>query len=165
MATSSDRRAIMVTYEPHSEFRVAFESTAPAQPAGSAEPWLTPEGIRSTPLQRGRPRRHRLPRTWPGIAPYLRGPYPTMYVNQPWTIRRYAGFSTAEIPTRSIAVTSPPGKKVFRSRSTSPPPRLDSDHPRVSGDVGMAGVAMNSIYDMRTLFAGIPLDQMSVSMT
>ncbi len=104
--------------------------------------------------------------TFPGIAPYLRGPYPTMYVTQPWTVRQYAGFSTAEDSTRSTGAISPPGKEASRSRSISPRTAATTRiHPRVAGDVGMAGVAIDSIYDMRTLFSGIPLDQMSVSMT
>ena len=104
--------------------------------------------------------------TWPGIAPYLRGPYPTMYVNQPWTIRQYAGFSTAEDSNAFYRRNLAAGQKGLSVAFDLATHRgYDSDHPRVSGDVGMAGVAIDSIYDMRTLFAGIPLDQMSVSMT
>src|SRR5829696_642430 len=146
---------------------VAFEPVAPTQPAGSAEPWLTPEGILAKPgysetdlggidfLE-----------TWPGVAPYLRGPYPTMYVNQPWTIRQYAGFSTAEDSNAFYRRNLAAGQKGLSVAFDLATHRgYDSDHPRVSGDVGMAGVAIDSIYDMRTLFAGIPLDEMSVSMT
>src|SRR6202046_5460952 len=77
--------------------KIAFEKNAPASPAGGAEPWLTPEGFRVKPGY-GEADLDGIDflDTWPGIAPYLRGPYPTMYVNQPWTIRQYAGFSTAE---------------------------------------------------------------------
>jgi methylmalonyl-CoA mutase len=104
--------------------------------------------------------------TWPGIAPYLRGPYPTMYVNQPWTIRQYAGFSTAEDSNAFYRRNLAAGQKGLSVAFDLATHRgYDSDHPRVSGDVGMAGVAIDSIYDMRTLFSGIPLDQMSVSMT
>ncbi|HSR58673.1 MAG TPA: methylmalonyl-CoA mutase, partial [Candidatus Binataceae bacterium] len=104
--------------------------------------------------------------TWPGIAPYLRGPYPTMYVNQPWTVRQYAGFSTAEDSNAFYRRNLAAGQKGLSVAFDLATHRgYDSDHPRVSGDVGMAGVAIDSIYDMRTLFAGIPLDQMSVSMT
>ncbi|QIG49593.1 methylmalonyl-CoA mutase [Nordella sp. HKS 07] len=104
--------------------------------------------------------------TWPGIAPYLRGPYPTMYVAQPWTIRQYAGFSTAEDSNafyRRNLAAGQMGLSIAFDLATHR--GYDSDHPRVAGDVGMAGVAIDSIYDMRTLFDGIPLDKMSVSMT
>ncbi|TMJ43964.1 MAG: methylmalonyl-CoA mutase, partial [Alphaproteobacteria bacterium] len=104
--------------------------------------------------------------TWPGIAPYLRGPYPTMYVTQPWTIRQYAGFSTAEDSNafyRRNLAAGQMGLSIAFDLATHR--GYDSDHPRVSGDVGMAGVAIDSILDMRTLFDGIPLDKMSVSMT
>src|SRR3989475_688728 len=146
---------------------VAFEATAPAQPAGSAEPWLTPEGI---PVKPGYSEADLegidFLDTWPGIAPYLRGPYPTMYVNQPWTIRQYAGFSTAEDSNAFYRRNLAAGQKGLSVAFDLATHRgYDSDHPRVSGDVGMAGVAIDSIYDMRTLFAGIPLDKMSVSMT
>jgi methylmalonyl-CoA mutase len=103
---------------------------------------------------------------YPGIAPFLRGPYPTMYVTQPWTIRQYAGFSTAEDSNAFYRRNLAAGQKGLSIAFDLATHRgYDSDHPRVSGDVGMAGVAIDSIYDMRTLFAGIPLDQMSVSMT
>jgi methylmalonyl-CoA mutase len=104
--------------------------------------------------------------TWPGIAPYLRGPYPTMYVTQPWTIRQYAGFSTAEDSNafyRRNLAAGQMGLSIAFDLATHR--GYDSDHPRVAGDVGMAGVAIDSILDMRTLFDGIPLDKMSVSMT
>jgi methylmalonyl-CoA mutase len=104
--------------------------------------------------------------TYPGLPPYLRGPYPTMYVNQPWTIRQYAGFSSAEDSNAFYRRNLAGGQKGLSVAFDLATHRgYDSDHPRVSGDVGMAGVAIDSIYDMRTLFAGIPLDQMSVSMT
>ncbi|MCZ7627652.1 MAG: methylmalonyl-CoA mutase family protein [Microthrixaceae bacterium] len=104
--------------------------------------------------------------TYPGVAPYLRGPYPTMYVNQPWTIRQYAGFSTAEDSNAFYRRNLAAGQKGLSVAFDLPTHRgYDSDNPRVAGDVGMAGVAIDSIYDMRTLFDGIPLDRMSVSMT
>ena len=104
--------------------------------------------------------------TYPGAAPFLRGPYPTMYVNQPWTIRQYAGFSTAEDSNAFYRRNLAAGQKGLSVAFDLATHRgYDSDHPRVAGDVGMAGVAIDSIYDMRTLFSGIPLDQMSVSMT
>ncbi|KAA2251187.1 methylmalonyl-CoA mutase [Solihabitans fulvus] len=104
--------------------------------------------------------------TYPGIAPYLRGPYPTMYVTQPWTVRQYAGFSTAEESNAFYRRNLAAGQKGLSVAFDLATHRgYDSDHPRVAGDVGMAGVAIDSIYDMRQLFDGIPLDQMSVSMT
>ena len=104
--------------------------------------------------------------TWPGFPPYLRGPYPTMYTNQPWTVRQYAGFSTAEESNafyRRNLEAGQHGLSVAFDLATHR--GYDSDHPRVAGDVGMAGVAIDSILDMRALFEGIPLDQMSVSFT
>lgn len=104
--------------------------------------------------------------TRPGIAPYLRGPYPAMYVTQPWTIRQYAGFSTAEDSNAFYRRNLAAGQKGLSIAFDLATHRgYDSDHPRVTGDVGMAGVAIDSIFDMRTLFDGIPLDRMSVSMT
>ena len=104
--------------------------------------------------------------TYPGKAPFLRGPYPAMYAAQPWTIRQYAGFSTAEDSNAFYRRNLAAGQKGLSIAFDLATHRgYDSDHPRVSGDVGMAGVAIDSIYDMRTLFSGIPLDQMSVSMT
>ncbi len=104
--------------------------------------------------------------TLPGIAPYLRGPYPTMYVTQPWTIRQYAGFSTAEESNAFYRRNIAAGQKGLSVAFDLATHRgYDSDHPRVRGDVGMAGVAIDSIFDMRTLLGGIDLSQMSVSMT
>jgi methylmalonyl-CoA mutase len=104
--------------------------------------------------------------TRPGFAPYLRGPYPTMYVNQPWTVRQYAGFSTAEESNAFYRRNLAAGQKGLSIAFDLATHRgYDSDNPRVAGDVGMAGVAIDSILDMRTLFDGIPLDEMSVSMT
>ncbi|WP_307205710.1 methylmalonyl-CoA mutase [Nocardioides zeae] len=131
------------------------------------EPWQSPEGI---PIK---------PRydaadvegldaldTWPGLSPFLRGPYPTMYTTQPWTIRQYAGFSTAEESNAFYRRNLAAGQKGLSVAFDLATHRgYDSDHPRVRGDVGMAGVAIDSIYDTRTLFDGIPLDEMSVSMT
>jgi len=104
--------------------------------------------------------------TYPGIPPYLRGPYPAMYALQPWTVRQYAGFSTAEDSNAFYRRNIAAGQKGLSVAFDLATHRgYDSDHPRVRGDVGMAGVAIDSIYDMRTLFSGIPLEQMSVSMT
>src|SRR5271168_5100507 len=102
----------------------------------------------------------------PGFAPFVRGPRATMYANRPWTIRQYAGFSTAEESNafyRKNLAAGQMGLSVAFDLATHR--GYDSDHPRVVGDVGKAGVAIDSILDMRTLFSGIPLDKMSVSMT
>ena len=102
----------------------------------------------------------------PGVPPYLRGPYPTMYLQRPWTVRQYSGFSTAEDSNafyRRNLAAGQQGVSIAFDLATHR--GYDSDHPRVTGDVGMAGVAIDSIYDMRTLFDHIPLDKVSVSMT
>lgn len=102
----------------------------------------------------------------PGLVPYTRGPYPTMYVNRPWTVRQYAGFSTAEESNAFYRRNLAMGQKGLSVAFDLATHRgYDSDHPRVVGDVGKAGVAIDSIFDMKILFDGIPLDQMSVSMT
>src|SRR5690606_6810300 len=136
-------------------------------PAPDAPAWGTPEGIAVKPLYTGRDLEGLdFLDTYPGAAPYLRGPYPTMYVNQPWTIRQYAGFSTAEDSNAFYRRNLAAGQKGLSVAFDLATHRgYDSDHPRVAGDVGMAGVAIDSIYDMRQLFDGIPLDRMSVSMT
>lgn len=103
---------------------------------------------------------------FPGIAPHTRGPYPTMYVSRPWTVRQYAGFSTAEESNAFYRRNLAMGQKGLSVAFDLATHRgYDSDHPRVTGDVGKAGVAIDSIEDMKILFNGIPLDQMSVSMT
>ncbi|MFJ3659013.1 methylmalonyl-CoA mutase [Streptomyces sp. NPDC090119] len=135
---------------------------------GGAEPlWETPEGIEVKALYTGRDLEGLdFLDTYPGMAPYLRGPYPTMYVNQPWTIRQYAGFSTAAESNAFYRRNLAAGQKGLSVAFDLPTHRgYDSDHPRVTGDVGMAGVAIDSILDMRQLFDGIPLDKMTVSMT
>jgi methylmalonyl-CoA mutase len=152
-----------IAYAPASPTSVA----APAGPASPAAPWLTPEGI-EVKAAYGPDDLRGLDflDTWPGIAPYLRGPYPTMYVTQPWTVRQYAGFSTAEDSNAFYRRNIAAGQKGLSVAFDLATHRgYDSDHPRVKGDVGMAGVAIDSIYDMRTLFGGIDLSQMSVSMT
>ena len=155
--------------EPHPGFRQGrFRGRAAGRiRRGGAQPWLTPEGIPVKPAY-GPDDLDGLAGldSYPGIAPYLRGPYPTMYVTQPWTIRQYAGFSTAEDSNAFYRRNLAAGQKGLSIAFDLATHRgYDSDHPRVAGDVGMAGVAINSIYDMRTLFSGIPLDQMTVSMT
>ena len=131
------------------------------------EAWVSPEGIAVQPGY-GAEATAGLDHldTYPGLAPYLRGPYPTMYVQRPWTIRQYAGFSTAEDSNAFYRRNLAAGQKGLSVAFDLATHRgYDSDHPRVSGDVGMAGVAIDSIYDMRVLFDRIPLDTMSVSMT
>src|ERR1700760_2619988 len=104
--------------------------------------------------------------TLPGFAPFVRGPYPTMYVQKPWTIRQYAGFSTAQESNAFYRRNLAAGQKGLSIAFDLATHRgYDSDNPRVAGDVGMAGVAIDSILDMRQLFDRIPLEQMSVSMT
>ncbi|HEX2216523.1 MAG TPA: methylmalonyl-CoA mutase, partial [Xanthobacteraceae bacterium] len=147
----------------------SVEFAAPRVPARTQTggPWITPEGIAVKPFY-GSTDIVGLDflDTFPGIAPYLRGPYPTMYVTQPWTIRQYAGFSTAEDSNAFYRRNLAAGQKGLSIAFDLATHRgYDSDHPRVTGDVGMAGVAIDSIYDMRTLFSGIPLDRMTVSMT
>src|SRR3954470_15437992 len=147
------------------EWAQAFEE-APGPPFPDAT-WETPRGIPSPPLF--------TPAdlagldfldTLPGLPPFLRGPYPTMYTTQPWTVRQYAGFSTAAESNAFYRRNLAAGQKGLSVAFDLPTHRgYDSDHPRVVGDVGMAGVAIDSILDMRQLFDGIPLDRMSVSMT
>ncbi|TNM40404.1 methylmalonyl-CoA mutase [Nocardioides albidus] len=143
----------------------AAAGSAPARPTG--EGWRSPEGIEIAPSY-GPEDLAGLDAldTYPGLSPFLRGPYPTMYTTQPWTIRQYAGFSTAEESNAFYRRNLAAGQKGLSVAFDLATHRgYDSDHPRVRGDVGMAGVAIDSIYDTRTLFDGIPLDQMSVSMT
>ena len=142
-------------------------ATPAVDPAAGVAPWATPEGIAVKPFYTAADRAGLgFVDSFPGIAPFVRGPYPTMYVNQPWTIRQYAGFSTAEDSNAFYRRNLAAGQKGLSVAFDLATHRgYDSDHPRVAGDVGMAGVAIDSIYDMRTLFSGIPLDRMSVSMT
>ncbi|MBF6130132.1 methylmalonyl-CoA mutase [Nocardia brasiliensis] len=133
--------------------------------------WSTPEGIDVPPVFTRADRDAVVAEgypldTVPGVAPFVRGPYPTMYVNQPWTIRQYAGFSTAADSNAFYRRNLQAGQKGLSVAFDLATHRgYDSDHPRVQGDVGMAGVAIDSILDMRQLFDHIPLDQVSVSMT
>ena len=133
----------------------------------SGEPWPSPEGI----VVKGLYTPADLAGldaldTYPGLTPFLRGPYPAMYSTQPWTIRQYAGFSTAEESNAFYRRNLAAGQKGLSVAFDLATHRgYDSDNPRVVGDVGMAGVAIDSIYDARQLFDGIPLDEMSVSMT
>ncbi|MFC9436317.1 methylmalonyl-CoA mutase [Nocardia sp. NPDC057030] len=133
--------------------------------------WSTPEGIDVPPVFTRADRDAVVAEGYPldsvpGVAPFVRGPYPTMYVNQPWTIRQYAGFSTAADSNAFYRRNLQAGQKGLSVAFDLATHRgYDSDHPRVQGDVGMAGVAIDSILDMRQLFDHIPLDQVSVSMT
>jgi methylmalonyl-CoA mutase len=147
--------------------KVELGSLAGRHAQASGEDWPTPEGIVVKPLYTAADTAGLdFPDGWPGIAPYLRGPYPTMYVTQPWTIRQYAGFSTAEDSNAFYRRNIAAGQKGLSVAFDLATHRgYDSDHPRVKGDVGMAGVAIDSIYDMRILFEGIPLADMTVSMT
>jgi methylmalonyl-CoA mutase len=125
-------------------------------------PWTTPEGIDIASSIAAEDRDAGVP----GSPPFVRGPYPTMYVQSPWTIRQYAGFSTAEDSNAFYRKNLAAGQKGLSIAFDLATHRgYDSDHPRVTGDVGMAGVAVDSILDMRILFDGIPLDRTSVSMT
>jgi len=147
------------------DWQSRFTAETGADPA--AHLWQTPERIDVKPLYSAADLAglDHLD-TLPGLPPFLRGPYPTMYVNQPWTVRQYAGFSTAQESNAFYRRNLAAGQKGLSVAFDLATHRgYDSDHPRVTGDVGMAGVAIDSILDMKTLFDGIPLDQMSVSMT
>jgi len=129
--------------------------------------WQTPEGIDIKPLYTAQDLEGmETVDTLPGFAPFLRGPRATMYANRPWTIRQYAGFSTAEASNKFYRDNLAAGQKGLSVAFDLATHRgYDSDHPRVVGDVGKAGVAIDSVEDMKILFDGIPLDEMSVSMT
>ena len=148
---------------------VALEDAAPAAPttANLAEPWLTPEGVAVKPRYAPADRDGLdFVGGYPEQAPFLRGIRASMYATNPWTIRQYAGFSTAEESNafyRRNLAAGQMGLSIAFDLATHR--GYDSDNPRVTGDVGMAGVAIDSILDMRALFAGIPLDKMTVSMT
>ncbi|MBI3368511.1 MAG: methylmalonyl-CoA mutase, partial [Burkholderiales bacterium] len=145
------------------------KAAAKSAPGGdvSALNWVTPEGLTVKPLYtaadlHGAP----LADTLPGFEPFVRGPQATMYAVRPWTIRQYAGFSTAEDSNafyRKALAAGGQGVSVAFDLATHR--GYDSDHPRVFGDVGKAGVAIDSVEDMKILFDGIPLDKVSVSMT
>src|SRR5215469_3403895 len=154
-----------------SEWQKLAESELRGKPIKSLD-WQTPEGIAVKPLyteadleaiaNAGFPFRE----ATPGVPPYLRGPRATMYANRPWTVRQYSGFSTAEESNafyRANLAAGQMGLSIAFDLATHR--GYDSDHPRVVGDVGKAGVAIDSVEDMKILFDGIPLDRMSVSMT
>jgi len=129
--------------------------------------WMTPEGIKVKPLYTAENLEGmESVNTLPGMAPYVRGPMATMYTGRPWTIRQYAGFSTAKESNAFFHKALAGGQKGLSVAFDLATHRgYDSDHPRVAGDVGKAGVAIDSVEDMKMLFDGIPLDQMSASMT
>lgn len=140
----------------------SFEAAAGQAPDTAVQ--TTPEGIPVAPLYQDQDLPHM--GTLPGLPPFVRGPYASMYVMRPWTVRQYAGFSTAEKSNAFYRRNLAQGQKGLSIAFDLATHRgYDSDHPRVTGDVGMAGVAIDSILDMRVLFDGIPLDKMSVSMT
>jgi methylmalonyl-CoA mutase len=147
--------------------REPWRRPTPAGPGVGGSGWRSPEGIAIKPSYsadaiEGLPGIDGVP----GLPPYLRGPYPTMYVQRPWTIRQYAGFSTARDSNAFYRRNLAAGQKGLSIAFDLPTHRgYDSDDPRVAGDVGMAGVAIDSILDMDELFAGIPLNEMTVSMT
>jgi methylmalonyl-CoA mutase len=147
--------------------KIDWQASAASQAAKADAKWQTPEGIiiKSSYGEADLAGLNFLD-TWPGAAPFVRGPYPTMYIQQPWTIRQYAGFSTAEASNAFYRRNLAAGQKGLSVAFDLATHRgYDSDHPRVAGDVGMAGVAIDSILDMRQLFDGIPLGEMTVSMT
>ena len=156
----------MTAFPDFSKLELGAPTPGVVTPA-SAATWKTPEGIDiraaysaadTAPLDHLD--------DYPGSPPFGRGPYPTMFTQRPWTIRQYAGFSTAEDSNAFYRRNLAAGQKGLSVAFDLATHRgYDSDHPRVAGDVGMAGVAIDSIYDMRTLFSGIPLGEMSVSMT
>jgi methylmalonyl-CoA mutase len=147
--------------------KIDWRRPGAASPIRDKSTWKTPEGL-TIKRSYGESDVAKLPMldTFPGVAPFIRGPYPTMYVQQPWTIRQYAGFSTAEESNAFYRRNLAGGQKGLSVAFDLATHRgYDSDHPRVAGDVGMAGVAIDSILDMRQLFDQIPLNEMTVSMT
>ena len=145
------------------------KAAARSAPGGDVQAlnWVTPEGLTVKPLYTAADLQGlEHADTLPGFAPYVRGPQATMYAVRPWTIRQYAGFSTAEASNdfyRKALAAGAQGVSVAFDLATHR--GYDSDHPRVTGDVGKAGVAIDSVEDMKILFDGIPLDSVSVSMT
>ena len=142
-----------------------WQAAAAKEVKGKDIGWRTPEGIEVRPLYTAEDAAGLDPGL-PGFAPYTRGPYASMYTGRPWTIRQYAGFSTAEDSNAFYRRNLAAGQKGLSVAFDLATHRgYDSDHPRVVGDVGKAGVAIDTVEDMKILFDGIPLDEMSVSMT
>lgn len=163
-------RAVTAPTEADAAQQISAAAVANGHTADQVD-WQTPEGIAIKPLFVGADRDAAVAAGYPldslpGEPPFIRGPYPTMYVNQPWTIRQYAGFSTAADSNAFYRRNLAAGQKGLSVAFDLATHRgYDSDHPRVQGDVGMAGVAIDSILDMRQLFDGIDLSAVSVSMT
>ncbi len=161
----------MSMQDPKGRADLAAWREAASSELGGADPagliWKTPEGIDIKPLYTAADlEEFEYTDSVPGLPPYLRGPRATMYANRPWTVRQYAGFSTAEESNEFYRANLAAGQRGLSIAFDLATHRgYDSDHPRVVGDVGKAGVAVDSIEDMKILFDGIPLDQMSVSMT
>src|SRR5262245_23742929 len=145
------------------------QAAAKAAPGGRLDRlnWVTPEGITVKPLYTAADLAGLSHTdTLPGFEPFVRGPQATMYAGRPWTIRQYAGFSTAEESNAFYKRTlGGGGQGISVAFDLATHRGYDSDHPRVTGDVGKAGVAIDSVEDMKILFDGIPLDRVSVSMT
>ncbi|HQV08381.1 MAG TPA: methylmalonyl-CoA mutase family protein, partial [Thauera sp.] len=154
---------------PQTDLEAWKKVAAKHSPGGDVEKlnWITPEGLTVKPLYtKADTEGLQHADTLPGFEPFLRGPQPTMYAVKPWTIRQYAGFSTAEASNafyRKALAAGGQGVSVAFDLATHR--GYDSDHPRVTGDVGKAGVAIDSVEDMKILFDSIPLDKVSVSMT
>ena len=175
--TNSDRHEAQPDHamtDNNPEFKAAnleawAKAAAKSAPGGNVDAlnWITPDGISVKPLYTAEDTANLAhTNTLPGFEPYLRGPQATMYAVRPWTIRQYAGFSTAEESNafyRKALAAGGQGVSVAFDLATHR--GYDSDHPRVTGDVGKAGVAIDSVEDMKILFDQIPLDKVSVSMT
>ena len=148
------------------KWRELAEKSLKGKPLESLN-WMTPEGIHVKPLYTAEDLEDlEFVNTLPGLAPYIRGPQATMYAQRPWTIRQYAGFSTAKESNKFYRRNLAAGQKGLSVAFDLATHRgYDSDHPRVVGDIGKAGVAIDSVEDMKALFDQIPLDKMSVSMT
>jgi methylmalonyl-CoA mutase len=146
--------------------KIKFNQFSPKAESGEHAPWLSPEKISINPTFTANDVTSKIKDSQAGLPPYLRGPYATMYTVRPWTIRQYAGFSTAKDSNAFYRRNLEAGQKGLSVAFDLATHRgYDSDHPRVSGDVGKAGVAIDSVLDMKILFDQIPLDKMSVSMT
>ena len=156
----------MAQHKDYDKWEEAATKLLKGKPLSSLD-WDTPEGIKVKPLYTAEDiEGMESANTLPGFAPYVRGPMPTMYAGRPWTIRQYAGFSTASESNAFYRKALAAGQKGLSVAFDLATHRgYDSDHPRVAGDIGKAGVAIDSVEDMKILFDGIPLDQMSVSMT
>lgn len=146
--------------------KIRFNQFIPDQTSGNHKPWITPEKISIPSSLTKKDTQYNIQDYTAGVPPYLRGPYATMFAVRPWTIRQYAGFSTAKESNAFYRRNLAAGQKGLSVAFDLATHRgYDSDHPRVAGDVGKAGVAIDSVLDMKILFDQIPLDQMSVSMT